>query len=77
MSTFLNEELIIRCTMLVCREHLSISVCTSFPFSLESRVCDLIVIVPDHCLYFCLTHSYLEIRKRVIGKQCRPRSNAT
>ena len=25
----------------------------------------------------CLTHLYLETRKRVIGKQCRPRSDAT
>ena len=26
---------------------------------------------------FLLTHSYLETPKRVIGKQCRPRSDAT
>ena len=25
----------------------------------------------------CLTHSYLETHKKVIGKQCRPRSDAT
>ena len=24
-----------------------------------------------------LTHSYLETRKRVLGKECRPRSDAT
>ena len=32
--------------------------CVSFPFGLECGICDLIVLIPDHCLsfYFTLTH---------------------
>ena len=30
-----------------------------------------------HNQSICLTHSYLEIRRRLLGKQCRPRSDAT
>ena len=38
--------------MRVFRVPLSISVCASFPFGFEGGIWDLIVYVPDHCLYF-------------------------
>ena len=42
----------IQFTVSVFRERLSIYVCASLPFGFEGRMWDLIVIAPDHCLYF-------------------------
>ena len=45
--------------MRVCRERLSIFVCASFPFGFEGQTWDLIILVPEHCLFFffeCVTY---------------------
>ena len=54
MSTCLGKELFIRFTMCVFREPLSVNVCSSFPFGFEGGIWDLIVLISDHCLSFCL-----------------------
>ena len=51
--------LVIRFTLRVCRESLSICVCASFPHGYEGRIWGLIVLVPDHCISF---HTQSRIR---------------
>ena len=46
------EMLFIRFTVRVCPERLSVCVCASVPFASEDGMCDLIVLVRDHCLIF-------------------------
>ena len=50
MPTYSGKELLIRYTVRVFRERLSICVCSFFPFSFEGWMWDLIVFIPDHCL---------------------------
>ena len=53
MTTCLGgKELFIRFTASAFRKLLSIYVFSYFPFGLEGRILDLIVSVPDHCLFF-------------------------
>ena len=37
--------------MRVFRAHILICVCASFPFGFEGRMWDVIVLIPDHCLF--------------------------
>ena len=37
------------------RERLSVCVCSSFSFSFEGGMWDLIVVIPDHCLSIYFT----------------------
>ena len=46
------KELFIRLTASAFRNLLSIYVFSYFPFRFEGRIWDLIVMVPDHCLFF-------------------------
>ena len=48
----LRKELFFWFTARAFRKLLSIYVCSSFYFGFESRIWDLIVSVPDHCLLF-------------------------
>ena len=48
------KELFIRVTVHVFRKLLSIYVFCYFPFDFEGRIWDLIVSVPDHCLFFTI-----------------------
>ena len=50
-----GKALCIRCTASAFRKLLSIYVLSCFPFDFESRMWDLIVSVPDHCLSFYFT----------------------
>ena len=52
MTTCLGKELFIRFTASAFRKLLSIYVFSYFPFGFAGRMWDLIVSVPDHCLYF-------------------------
>ena len=52
-----GKELFIRFTTSAFRKLLSVYVFRYFPFGFEGRMLDLIVSVPDHCLYF-----YLELQ---------------
>ena len=36
------------CVSFVCQ---IVCVCPSFPFGIEGRLCDVIVLIPDHCLF--------------------------
>ena len=47
-----GKELFIRFTARACRKLLPMYVFSYFPFGFEDRICDLIVLVPDHCLSF-------------------------
>ena len=49
---FAYDQLFIRFTASTFRKLLSIYVFSYFPFGFEGRMLDLIVSVPDHCLYF-------------------------
>ena len=50
------QRLFIRFTVRVYCERLSICVCAPFPFGSEGGICDLIVLVPDHCMSLvCIT----------------------
>ena len=51
-----GKELFIRFTARAFRKLLSVYVFSYLPFSFESRMWDLIVSVPDHCLSFYFTH---------------------
>ena len=46
------KELFIRFTVCAFRKLLSVGVFSYFTFGFEGRMWDLIVLVPDHCLYF-------------------------
>ena len=48
-----GKELFIRFIARAFRKLLPIYVFSYFPFGFESRIWDLIVSVPDHCLSFC------------------------
>ena len=50
-----GKELFIRFTASAFRKLPSIYVVSYFPFGFEGRMWDLIVSVPDQCLYFYLT----------------------
>ena len=52
MATCLGKELLIRLTVHVFHERLSIYICASFPFGFEGGMWDLIILVSDHCLSF-------------------------
>ena len=51
-------------------------VCPSFPFGIENRMWDMIVLIPDHCLSICFP--YLQMASNVsslaIMKSCHNRS---
>ena len=48
-----GKELFIQFTVRVFRNHLYFScVYHSFPFGFEGRMCDLVVLNPDHCHLF-------------------------
>ena len=47
-----GKKLFIRFTTRAFRKLLSIYIFSYFPFGFEGRIWDLIVSVPDHCLYF-------------------------
>ena len=51
MTTCLGK-LFIRFTARAFRKLLSIYVFSYFPFGFEGRMWDLIVLLPDHCLFF-------------------------
>ena len=53
MTTCLGK-LFIRFTASAFRKLLSVYVFSYFPFGFEGRMWDLIVSVPDHCLFFLL-----------------------
>ena len=48
---YIYGELFSRYTVRVFCERLSICVCPSFPFGFDGGMGDLIVLIPDHCLY--------------------------
>ena len=48
------------------RERQSFCVCTSLPFGLESRMLDLIVLVPDYCLVLPCYRPYKRVSLLVI-----------
>ena len=50
-----GKELFIRFTAIVFCKLLSVYVFSYFPFGFEGRMWDLIVLVPDHCLFFYFT----------------------
>ena len=50
-----GKELLIRFTARAFRKLLSIYVFIYFPFGFEGRILDLIVSVPDHFYFECLT----------------------
>ena len=76
MSVTLNDhlfvrELFIRFTVLVFRARLSICVCPSFPFGLEGRMWDLVVLIPDCCLscsFKSVNNSLIRIQELSGGK---------
>ena len=53
-----GKELFSRFTASAFRKLLSVYVFSHFPFGFEGRVWDLIVSVPDHCLYFYFSLSH-------------------
>ena len=53
------KELFIRFTARAFCKPLSIYVFSYFPFGFEGRMWDLIVSVPDHCLFFYLLERYM------------------
>ena len=55
------KELFIQFTARTFRQVLSVYLFSYFPFGFESRIWDLIVSVPDHCLsfYFKETHKLI------------------
>ena len=57
--TLSGKELFIRFTASAFRKLLSVYVFSYFPFGFEGGIWDLIVSVPDHCLYFYFSiHKY-------------------
>ena len=62
-----GKELFIRFTVSAFRKLLSVYVFSYFPFGFESRIWDLIVSVPDHCLSF-YRHAY-SLADRQTGRQ--------
>ena len=63
----LGTELFIRFTASAFRKLLSVYVFSYFPFDFEGRMWDLIVSVPDHCLffYFIQLHILMDFRALV------------
>ena len=54
------KELFIRFTVTVSFVNVyHLCMCVSLPFGFESGMWDLIVLVPDHCLYFYFSYSLL------------------
>lgn len=58
---FLNNHLfgkepLIRFTVRVCRESLSLCVRASYPFGFEGEIWNLIELFPGHCFIFLLYH---------------------
>ena len=56
-----GKELFIRFTVLVFRGRLSNFVCPSFPFRIEGRMWDVIVLIPDLC--FSIYFLWINMRK--------------
>ena len=52
----LGKELVIRFTVRVLLEHLSIFVLCPFCFGFECGMWDLIILIPDHCLFVYFVH---------------------
>ena len=57
-----GKELFIRFTASTFRKLLSVYVFSYFPFGFEGRMWDLIVSVPDHCLFVYFRHVAYSVR---------------
>ena len=64
-----GKELFIRFTAGAFRKLLSICVFSSFPFGCEDTIWDLIVSVPDYCLYFIFASEALCRNVRKVREQ--------